>query len=188
MARDGADLNNSQVGGLRQLLDAPPSEDEEEEDEWDHQPYQSPSVTPYPDTLFIFGGKTTIKDLRPQHPFTPGIAFLCDVYFRNVDPLFKVLHRPTTQVSISAAADNLNAGPLEPAQEALMFSIYFAAVTSLTQEQCQQHLAQDRENLLAQFKYGAETALANAQFLSSTELKSLQAFVIYVVCTSLILS
>lgn len=106
---------------------------------------------------------------------------LCTVYFQNVDPVFKVLHRPTVQVSISAAADNLNAGPLDAAQEALMFSIYFAATTSMTQEQCQAHLGQDREKLLAQFKYGAETALANAHFLISTELKSLVAFVIYVV-------
>ena len=62
-----------------------------------------------------------------------------------------------------------------------MFSMYFAATTSMTQEQCQAHLGHDREKLLAQWKYGAETALANAHFLSSTELKSLVAFVIYVV-------
>ena len=59
--------------------------------------------------------------------------------------------------------------------------MYFAAVTSMTKEQCQMRFGQDQDKLLAQFKYGAETALANAHFLSSTELKSLAAFVIYVV-------
>ena len=112
------------------------------------------------------------------------IEFLCNTYFQNVDPLFKILHRPSTQVSIAAAADTLTSGSIDASQEALMFSIYFAAVTSMTAEQCQMSLAQDREKLLAQFKYGAETALANAQFLSSTELKSLQAFAIYVVSNS----
>ena len=167
-----------QVGGLKQLLDAP-SDDEEEE--WDHLSSQSPTSTPFPDTLFIFGSKRTTTDLRELHPLPSGIALLCTIYFQNVDPVFKVLHRPTVQVSISAAADNLNAVPLDASQEALMFSMYFAATTSMTQEQCQTHLGQDREKLLAQFKYGAETALANAHFLSSTELKSLVAFVIYVV-------
>lgn len=168
-----------QVGGLKQLLDAPSSDDEEEE--WDHLSSQSPSSTPFPDTLFIFGGRTPATNLRSLHPIASGIALLCTIYFQNVDPVFKVLHRPTVQVSISAAADNLDAGPLDAAQEALMFSMYFAATTSMTQEQCQNHLGQDREKLLAQFKYGAEMALANAHFLSSTELKSLVAFVIYVV-------
>lgn len=166
------------MDGLKQLLDAP-SEDEEEE--WEHLSSQSPPVTPFPDTLFIFGSRRTASDLRSLHPFAPGIAFLCTTYFQNVDPVFKVLHRPTVQVAVSAAADSLNAGPLEPAQEALMFAMYFAAVTSLTPEQCQTNIGQDRDKLLAQFKYGAETALANAHFLSSTELKSLVAFVIYVV-------
>ena len=164
---------------MKQLLDAP-SEDEEEDD-WDSRTSHSPSVTPFPDTLFIFGSKTNVTDLRSLHPFASGIAFLCITYFQNVDPLVKILHRPTVQVAISAAADNLTAGPIEPSQEALMFSMYFVAVTSLSQEQCLAALGQDREKLLAQFKYGAETALANARFLTSTELKSLQAFVIYVV-------
>ena len=166
------------MDGLKQLLEAP-SEDEEEE--WEQLSSQSPSVTPFPDTLFIFGSRRTASDLRSLHPFAPGIGFLCSTYFQNVDPLFKVLHRPTVQVAVSAAADSLNAGPLEPAQEALMFAMYFAAITSLTQEQCQANMGQDRDILLAQFKYGVETALANAHFLSSTELKALVAFAIYVV-------
>lgn len=145
---------------------------------------QSPSVTPFPDTLFIFGSKRNTTDLRFLHPFTPGIAFLCNTYFQKADPLLKVLHRPTIQVAISAAADKLNAGPLDPALEALMFSMYFVGVTSLSQEQCLANLGHDRDKLLAQFKYGAETALANAQFLTSTDLKCLQAFVIYAVSES----
>ena len=171
-------ISTRQVGGLKQLLDAP---SDEEEEEWDHMSPQSPSSTPFPDTLFIFGSKTTTTDLRLLHPVASGIALLCTIYFQNVDQVFKILHRPTVQISISAAADSLNAGPLDAAQEALMFSMYFAATTSMTQEQCQAHLGQDREMLLAQFKFGAETALANAHFLTSTELKSLVAFVIYVV-------
>lgn len=167
------------MGGLRQLLDAP-SEDEDDEEQ-DPRYSQSPSVSPFPDTLFIFGSKTNATDLRSMHPPPAGIEFLCATYFQNADPLLKILHRPTIQVAIFAAADNLIAGPPDPALEALMFSMYFVAVTSLSQEQCFATLGQDKDKLLAQFKYGSETALANAHFLTSTELKCLQAFVIYVV-------
>ena len=138
-------------------------------------------MSPFPDTLFIFGSKMHATDLRSMHPPPAGIEFLCATYFQNADPLLKILHRPTTQVEIAAAADNLIAGPPKPALEALMFSMYFVAVTSLSQEQCLASLGQDKDKLLAQFKYGSETALANAQFLTSTDMLCLQAFVIYVV-------
>ena len=170
---------NIQVGGLKQLLDAP-SEDEDDEEQ-DPRYSLSPSISPFPDTLFIFGSKTNATDLRSMHPPPAGIEFLCATYFQNADPIMKILHRPTIQVAIFAAADNLTAGPPEPALEALMFSMYFVAVTSLTPEQCFASLGHDKDKLLAQFKYGSETALANAHFLTSTELKCLQAFVIYVV-------
>lgn len=62
-----------------------------------------------------------------------------------------------------------------------MFTMYFMATTSLSEEQCLQMFGQQRDKLLAQFKYGTEAALANADFLSSLELVTLQAFAIYLV-------
>lgn len=104
-----------------------------------------------------------------------------ETYFNNVDPLFKVLHKPTCSAAVLAAADNLAHGPIDNGLEALMFAIYLTATTSLNKDQCQQLLGQPRDKLLAQFKYGTEASLANADFLSSLELVTLQAFAIYLV-------
>ena len=80
-----------------------------------------------------------------------------------------------------AAADNLANSPLDSGLEALMFAMYFVATTSLTEEQCIRILGQGRDKLIAQFKYATEAALANADFLSSMEMITLQALVIYLV-------
>ncbi len=62
-----------------------------------------------------------------------------------------------------------------------MFSIYYAAVTSLSQEECIRLFRVDRDRLLAHYKHGTEAALTNADFLNSMDLVTLQAFVIFLV-------
>lgn len=51
------------------------------------------------------------------------------VYQENVDPIVKVLHVPTVDKLVKETRKNLNS--LTPANEALMFAIYFAAITSM---------------------------------------------------------
>ena len=167
-----------QFGGLRQLLHEPSDDDDEHES----HPSLSPSTTsPFPDTHFVFGTRGQPTDLRSLHPRSPRIAALVEVYFHNVDPLFKVLHKPTCQSAVLAAADNIANSPLDSGLEALMFAMYFVATTSLTGEQCIRVLGEGRDKLIAQFKYATEAALANADFLSSMEMITLQALVIYLV-------
>lgn len=170
--------SNVQVGGLRQLLDEP-SEDEEEPES--HQSLSPSTSSPFPETHFVFGSRAQITDLRSLHPCTTQIALLVEIYFNNVDPLFKVLHKPTCSAAVLGAADNLANGLIDSGLEALMFAMYLTATTSLNEEQCLRILGQQRDKLLAQFKYGTEAALANADFLSSLELVTLQAFAIYLV-------
>lgn len=51
------------------------------------------------------------------------------VYQENVDPIVKVLHVPTVDKLVKETRKNLNT--LTPTNEALMFAIYFAAITSM---------------------------------------------------------
>lgn len=46
-----------------------------------------------------------------------------------MDPIVKVLHVPTTDQLVKETRKNLNS--LTPGNEALMFAIYFAAITSM---------------------------------------------------------
>lgn len=51
------------------------------------------------------------------------------VYQENVDPIVKVLHVPTADKLVRETRKNLDS--LTPGNEALMFAIYFAAITSM---------------------------------------------------------
>lgn len=118
-------------------------------------------------------------DVRPLHPSPSHMATLGNLYFARVDPMFKVLHRPTTLSLIYSTAQNYNA--CSPSQEALLFSVYYAAVSTALDDRCLSAFGQSRAELLARFNQGLQQSLANADFLNSTEITTLQAFVIYIV-------
>ena len=168
----GVALTISKVDGLRQLLNQP-SDDEDEED------VSSPdSSAQIPKNMFVFQSGSSTSDLRWLHPISAQITLLCDTYFVRVDPIIKVLHRPTVKAQIVTAASNLGSVS-RTSQEALMFSMYYAAVTSLSPDECQAQLGKDREIMLLQFKHATEAALVNVDFLSNPDLVALQAFVIF---------
>ncbi|KAI9794244.1 MAG: hypothetical protein M1816_006170 [Peltula sp. TS41687] len=172
---------SGEVDGLRQLLNQP--SDDEGEDETNR--FSTPSSQGdkrSPEAFFLFSSDAGTTDLRSFHPPSSQMRLLCDIFFSRVDPHFKVLHRPTVKACILAAAENRNLLDSGGGQEALVFAIYFAAITSMTQDECINYFGIDRQSLLVRYKCGCETALANTDFLNSMELSTLQAFVIYLMC------
>jgi hypothetical protein len=87
---------------------------------------------------------------------------------------------PTVTKAIKEAKDNLD--NLSKSMEALMFAIYFAVITSMNDAEIVMALQGDKMALLAQYRFGVEQALARADFLSSTEIVTVQALVIFLVC------
>ena len=65
--------------------------------------------------------------------------------------------------------------------EALMFSIYFLAVTSLGNDDCQSMFGESRATLLTKYAHGTQQALINSRFLKSLNILTLQALMIYLV-------
>jgi len=82
---------------------------------------------------FIMGYRSADVDLRPLHPLPSQIPFMWQVYQENVDPILKILHVPTTTKLIREVRTSLD--NLTPSTEALMFSIYYAAITSLDEDE-----------------------------------------------------
>lgn len=119
-----------------------------------------------------------------SHPSPTRMRTLCNVYFRNVDPLMKILHRPTIEKTFDLYMMNPADYPLSRTTEALFFAMYFGAVTSLPPDSCVKQLGEDRRVLSVQYKQAAEHALARADYLNSTSLETLQAFMIYSVSLS----
>ena len=82
---------------------------------------------------FLFGYRSCDVDLRKLHPLPSQIPFIWQVYTENIDPLVKILHVPTMNGLIRKLRTNMDI--LTPGLEALMFSIYFSAITSMEEDE-----------------------------------------------------
>ncbi|KAL6718136.1 hypothetical protein ACLMJK_004223 [Lecanora helva] len=161
----------TEVEGLKQTMD------DVSDDEDTPESVQSP---PDSQTSTLFGSSILqTSELRQLHPNPNHISALCDIYVENVDPMAKVLHMPSFRSLVAHASSNIHDVPSNNYVEALLFSMYYSAVTSLTDDECMQQFQDSRHRLLARYKTGTETALANANMLSIAETGTLQALVIY---------
>lgn len=104
---------------------------------------------------------------------------LWQTFLVNVDPLVKIFHAPTIQQTVLDASTNLRNIPKHV--EALLFSIYFIAVTSMQPNECESLLGSSKPDLLVKYSHGAQQALVNARFMRSLNLTTLNAFIIYLV-------
>ncbi|KAJ5088778.1 hypothetical protein N7456_012394 [Penicillium angulare] len=124
---------------------------------------------------FIVGGSP--GRITHLHPSPIQIFQLWQVYLNNVNPLLKISHVPTLQNHIvGAGADLPN---LSKPLEALMFSIYLISVTSMTKEDVQSTFEKSKDALLAKYHGATQRALVNAGFMRSSDLMTLQAYLLY---------
>lgn len=145
---------------------------------------------------FIMGYSSSDVNLRDLHPLPSQISFYWQTYLDNVHPMTMLLHRPTMARTIKEVQANIES--LSPSVEALMFSIYFATVISMSKEEVRlfflgspvfanmnkvkSNLGVEKDKLLKQYRFGVEQALAKASFLNTAEIVTIQAFVLFLVC------
>lgn len=116
-----------------------------------------------------------------EHPNDTQRASLFAIFVTNVDLAIKVLHIPSLRRFMIDGQKQLDCSPGPRGLDALMFSIYYAATTSLTEQECLQRLGEDRTTLLRRFRHATETTLARADLLNTEEMSTLQALVFYMV-------
>jgi hypothetical protein len=104
---------------------------------------------------------------------------LWQIFLENFNPLVKLLHYPSAQQTISAAISDYT--KLEASTEAFLFSISLCAVTTLSDEECLEQIGEARSTLLVRYAEATQQALANAQFLKSTDIIILQSLTLYLV-------
>ncbi|KAF4453165.1 fungal specific transcription factor domain-containing protein [Fusarium austroafricanum] len=131
----------------------------------------------YPNTdASILGFGSTCQSLSQMHPPAEKIPVYWKLFKENCDILIKVLHIPTIEPLI------LQSHPFTrrpKGLEALMISVYFTVVVSLSPEECLQLLGDNKVTLLRMYKSATEQALSQAGLLETDELITLQAFAIF---------
>jgi Fungal specific transcription factor domain/Fungal Zn(2)-Cys(6) binuclear cluster domain len=167
-----------EISEMRDILDNPPGEDEDE-DELESPNLSNSSVPLDHHQSFVFGYSSTMVKMRSFHPSPSQVFILWEVFKENVDPLVRVLHRPTAKNILINASGNTD-GLSRPA-EALLFAIYFGAVVSLTPDQCQSLLGETKDTLIKRYRFATEQALARAGFLNNSSLMLLQTFVFFLI-------
>ncbi|CAG8877567.1 unnamed protein product [Penicillium nalgiovense] len=103
---------------------------------------------------------------------------LCDIFFRNVDPLFKILHRPSLQAFIKDGKPYLDYEQDHQAPATLASAIYLCAVCTLDEVECQSMFNTSKKIIVAEFQQETESALAKADFVTTNDLTVLQAYII----------
>src|SRR5207248_10376876 len=88
---------------------------------------------------------------------------------------------PSRRRYLHGQVKDLDCSPGPRGLEALKFAIYYAAVTTLTAEQCMTQVGEERSVLLAKYRLSVEAALARADMINTVEISTLQALVIFLV-------
>lgn len=159
---------------MRDLLDDRTDDDED---------YPSPisgSTASINNQGFIFGFSSMSYSLRDFHPPADQTSTYWQIFKENIDPLIKIFHRPTTELLFFEAAQDLD--HISKPMEVLMFTIYFAVITSMSEAECINILGGDKQAMLENYRFAFEQAIARADFLSTQELVILQSFTLFLTC------
>lgn len=102
-------------------------------------------------------------------------------YVSNVEPITKLVHVPTLTPAVEKAA--IDPTGIPRSFEALLFSIYSMAITSIRDEDCMREFGERRKSILSRYIPATEECLARAGFMSTTSLVVLQALILHIFAT-----
>lgn len=140
----------------------------------------------FPDARHILGNiilndasQLSSAELRTCHPSPVNILKLWQIFLDNFDPLCKFIHGPTTQTAIINLVGDLD--HISKDWNAFMFGIYLSATQSMSPAQCHQVLGEAKDKLILRFQMASKVALQKADFMNTSSLLTIQAFLLYLV-------
>jgi len=119
------------------------------------------------------------QNLSNLHPTLPELTKLWNIYIDRVDSLVKILHLPTFWSMLLNVLQNPK--DISKSLEALVFSFYYTIINACSDEECQSIMGERQTILSTRYRYATRHSLINAEFLNSTTLMTLQAFVMFFV-------
>ncbi|KAF5665528.1 transcription factor [Fusarium heterosporum] len=166
----------AEVEGIRQALNQPSEDDNEDDEGYSPDTLDTGSTGP---SGFLLGNSHYNSRHPLTHPPPNMVMRLWTIYTRNVDPLMKILHRPTISRYLQAYVESPTTHKFSPEMNAVIFSIYFCVAVCLTPESCRRQLGESKDVLTMRYRIAVERAFAEADYLSSTKLETLQALTLY---------
>ncbi|THW55598.1 hypothetical protein D6D20_09359 [Aureobasidium pullulans] len=110
-----------------------------------------------------------------------GIARLVGVYFVQIDPILKMLHRPSVERLLLHEETCLEISNKNSSADALQNAICYAAAGSMTDQQSRSLLGKSKFLLSEELCSACERSLVSANLISTSDMAVLQAFVLYLV-------
>ncbi|TGJ78409.1 hypothetical protein E0Z10_g10356 [Xylaria hypoxylon] len=123
-------------------------------------------------------------DLRELHPLPSQVPFLLDVFSENINLIVQIVHMPTINKMVRRSRGS-SGTPMTPSNEALMFSIYYAAITSMEDDDVVSNFGSTKTDLNLKYRLGFEHAVARADFLNMPDIVLVQAFAIFLLLVRL---
>lgn len=112
---------------------------------------------------------------------------LWQIFEQNIDPFVKVVHVPTAEVQVFTAIHRPESASKD--KMALLYAVYFAAVTSMDADDVVKMLGIDQVTALSRIRTQFQKALAEADAVEHPTVTLLQGLAIYLVsCKDLNLS
>ncbi|KAI9844386.1 MAG: hypothetical protein M1837_005587 [Sclerophora amabilis] len=170
---------SDEINGLRDVLSQSSEDEDEDRKQSSNSNSQSP-VVPNHSSFVIRRPDLYNMDASTLSPPTPPqVGTFCSVYLSNVDPVLKLLHGPSLRRYLHGETRELACSPGTMGLHALRYAVFYAATTSLTPDECERQIGEERAALLTRYRAEIELGLAMADFVHTEELSTLQALVIF---------
>jgi hypothetical protein len=138
-----------------------------------------------PSSSFFFAPGVEKTSLMAYLPSKTLVDKLIANYWEVVHIISHVVHRPSFERQYEAFWQSIRSG-IEPrmSYQAVLFAALLASIISMPEEKVLSEFGVDKRSLVENFQQGTEAALAKANFLRTTKMETLQAFVMYLVSYS----
>ncbi|KAH6660031.1 hypothetical protein BKA67DRAFT_509994 [Truncatella angustata] len=134
-----------------------------------------------PGSGFFFGQVVEQPSILSFLPHRPQADKLMRQYFSAVHPIAPCCHRPTLENLYAQFWEEVNANyEPRPSMQAVIFAALFSGAVAMDENEVYQELGPfPKGNWMASLKLGTETALGKANFLRTTKVETMQAFIMY---------
>ncbi|OQN98911.1 hypothetical protein B0A48_15257 [Cryoendolithus antarcticus] len=135
-----------------------------------------------PASSLFFPGTNSTTSLLEYLPSIVAADALMAQYWYAVHPVAKIAHRPSLEAQYALFWESIRAGmePL-PSLQAVIFATMFSSAVSLTNERVLSQFGTSKTALIDSLRSGTEMALSKANFLRTTKIDTMQAFVSYLI-------